>query len=265
MKLDFHLLGVGYLGKRLQAHQGTQTSPNSGGVSLSHDSGFDIYSDKAWEALPEHPLPTIITIPPLETLSETTEKLTRFAQGLQSRWGESAKIIYISSTAVYPQIKGAFDESFEGNPDGKSGFLRRASEEILRKHFDATCLRPGGIYGEGRHLGLRLAQNKPPRGWDHPTYRIHVDDLAMICLEAVKNTDFPKIMNCVDKYPASAREVAVWLDKAGLQAAPKIPAFQEMPMRVISDDLLQGLPYSLQYPSFKEGLTRIYQDAKTRD
>ncbi len=265
MKLDFHLLGVGYLGARLQAYQNSQNSLNSGGVSLSHGTGFDLYADKAWEALPEQPLPTIITIPPIGSLAETTEKLGRFAGGLQAHWGKDAKIIYISSTAVYPQLKGAFDETFTGNPDGKSGFLRRASEEILREHFDLIALRPGGIYGEGRHLGLRLAQNKPPRGWDHPTYRIHVDDLTMICLEAVKNPEVPKIINCVDKYPASAREVAVWLDKVGLQASLKIPDYQPVPMRVISDERLSGLPYSLQYPSFKEGLTRIYQDAKTRD
>ena len=258
MKLDFNLIGCGYLGAKLRQFQ----SPT--GVTLSHDSGFDLYADQAWEALPPEPLPTIITVPPLDTLAETREKLTAFAQGLKARWG-SARIVYISSTAVYPQIKGAFDESFAGNPDGKSGFLRRESEQILSEYFDLIALRSGGIYGEGRHLGLRLAKNKPPRGWDHPTYRIHVDDLAQICLKALSQADFPKVVNCVDHYPATAREVATWLEKTGLQKSPKQPAPQPVPMRVISNDILLGLPYQFEYPTFKDGLTRIYEDAKTRN
>ncbi len=78
------------------------------------------------------------------------------------------KIMYVSSDAVYSDIKGKINETSKTLPDSLHGKMHIKREKILQKQFKNICiLRPTLIYGaEDTHKGygpnqfLQLAKNK---------------------------------------------------------------------------------------------------------
>ena len=63
-----------------------------------------------------------------------------------------SKIIFTSSTSVYPQLDIVFDETYDLNQlPGKNSIIE--AENVLRAHFSdrLTILRLGGLIGHDRH------------------------------------------------------------------------------------------------------------------
>lgn len=114
-----------------------------------------------------------------------------------------SKIIYISSDAVYSDIKSKIHEKSKTLPNSIHGIMHLARETILKMKFKTiTCiLRPTLIYGPGdTHLGygpnkfLKLAKKnknillfgKGEERRDH----IYIDDLVSILIECIQKNKF---------------------------------------------------------------------------
>ena len=121
------------------------------------------------------------------------------------------RIIYISSTGVYPKRNGLWHEESEFEPDTNSGKLRLITEEILGRFFKLHVVRPGGIYGNGRGIDVRLKYGKHIPFSGAPVHRIHVKDLARIVLHLLINPESVRCVNAVDFDPKPSWKVAHWL------------------------------------------------------
>ena len=172
------------------------------------------------------------------------------------------RLIYISSTAVYPRRDGLWTENASAVPDSESGLLRLKTEQALGDYFALQIVRAGGIYGPGRSLVERLSAGKRIPVDRALTHRIHVYDLCGIIHRLVECPDGPACVNAVDLDPRPTWEVANWLleqhpdlQRSQTRLSPQAGVDAHASERRIDNHrLLHELNYQLRYPSFREGM-----------
>lgn len=301
MSTTVGILGIGYLGKQLlaslQNHKlwGTyhQTNPLSAdGRSTEFRSipshctcvKFQWEDPETWHALPAKPASLILTIPPvLKDEHSEVQRLSKWGKWMKLNRPQLNKLIYVSSTGVYPNKNGVWKEYDEFIPDSLSGQLRLATEKALNEYFELSVVRPGGIYGPGRHIGLRALRGKKISLGEKPIHRIHVKDLANIIkllldtelcgMPECRTTPTGIIINAVDKEPKPSREVLKWLVAEKLIELPKSVYNQideeienpcnveSLKNRIISNKkLLNDMNFKFRFPTYQEGFSNILKN-----
>ncbi len=236
---------------------------------------WDWAEEATWENLPLEADVLALTIAPI--LKEPTTEIDRLR-----RWGGwmarnrpgIRRLIYISTTGVYPDRDGLFREP-DAVAESPSASLRLGTEAALAEFFDLQIVRPGGIYGPGRNLGRRILEGQPIPDSDRIIHRIHVADLAGVIHHLATHPASARCVNAVDAEPASSKAVALWLwdqpwfrPPAGVElrftdqefsnfkdkANPAGPARS----RRISDETLTRLGYTFRHPTFRQGLAACF-------
>jgi len=263
------ILGLGFLGKMLASDfadikesWGTWNKNPPPELALKVFP-FDWSSETSWPALPEFPETLVLTIPPMLNDPEAEKvRLNQWGDWMYKNRPNIKRMIYISSTGVYPKRNGLWREDSEFEPDTNSAKLRLITEKTLDGFFKLHVVRPGGIYGNGRGIDERLKSGKRIQFSETPVHRIHVKDLASIVFYLLKNPDSPQCINAVDFDPKPSWKVAHWLIQNRedlyedmLQDIPNssasVPGNAE---RLISNQCLIELGITLSYPTFREGM-----------
>ena len=163
--------------------------------------------ETTWANLPETTEAIVITAPPVHRDAFDTERarLTRWCEWMREYRPQCKRFVYISSTGAYPQTAGTWDETCTAPAGNDAGIRRHVTEAVLAENFDTRIVRAGGIYGPGRNLLTRLAVGKGPVRSDRPIHRIHVTDLARICVAALAD-EAPAIVNAIDAEPATGAD-----------------------------------------------------------
>jgi len=173
---------------------------------------------------------------------------------------KKARAVYISSTAVYGAVRGRVDQHTATAPDEVRGERRLAAENLWMR-TEATVIRAPAIYGPGRGLHLRIArgEHQLPDSGDNYISRIHVDDLARVCLAAFDRGPVGKRYVIGDLKPCPQREITEWLcARMGKPMAPPTPLAHVSPTlrndrQVDPRSTLQELGVELDYPTYVEG------------
>jgi nucleoside-diphosphate-sugar epimerase len=192
----------------------------------------------------------LLSIPPL--VGEREEVTAALLLALP----RPARVVYLSSTAVYGEIS-AVDETTPPRA-GVDQSARLAVEHVVAGgSWSWMELRAAAIYGPDR--GLHVAEGSAPRHVNDPhrvVSRIHVDDLAACCeaaLAASETGAFP----VADLEPASATEIAAFCASLGL-VPPALSEGSEAgrrpARRADGRALFRTLGVSLSYPSYREGI-----------
>jgi nucleoside-diphosphate-sugar epimerase len=181
-----------------------------------------------------------------------------------SEQGQSPKIVFTSSTAVYGQTSGQWvDETSATSPTHHSGRLLLEAESILQAQAAPhIVLRLGGIYGPGRDSLLRDVRAGKATYAAHEQYsnRIHRDDCAGALVHVAELEAPERIYLGVDDDPAPRREVLEYL--ARLTSAPVPQASSATPSRRGSNKRCKNTRliasgYRLAHPSYREGYTAM--------
>ncbi|HTM19024.1 MAG TPA: NAD-dependent epimerase/dehydratase family protein [Kofleriaceae bacterium] len=180
----------------------------------------------------------------------------------------AARIVYVSSTGVYPPGDGGWVD--EDSPVAEGG-ARLAAERALLEgaaaaSIVAVALRASGIYGPGRGVVARMrAGTYRVVGGDTWVNRIHVHDLVSAIIAAGTVAALPRrIYTVADDLPvtgaAYAAEVAaalglppppvVALDAVDARTAAMLGANR----RISNRRLVRELGLVLRYPTFRESL-----------
>jgi hypothetical protein len=221
---------------------------------------FDWANENNWSTLPETATTLVLTIPPLlKNLETEAERLHLWGKWMNDNRPELKRMIYVSTTGVYPKCNGIWSEDSEFEADTNSGKIRLLTEKILSQYFSLQVVRPGGIYGSGRGIDVRLKSGKLIPVSNTPVHRIHVKDLARIICHLADNPDAPNCVNAVDLEAKPSWEVARWLvenrndltEEMLPDAADCIPG---NPQRIISNQRLLELGINFSYPTFREGM-----------
>ncbi|MEE9304090.1 MAG: SDR family NAD(P)-dependent oxidoreductase [Thiotrichaceae bacterium] len=195
-----------------------------------------------------------------------------------------ARIVLISTTGVYGHCHGQWvDESRPIKPLVDRAYRRADAEQQLMQWIKRnTCacviLRVPGIYAEDRLPLKRLEQglavlNKQASPW---TNRIHADDLAMICYQAMqylRNASFepaaeiinvsdgnPSTMtayfNAVADYANLPRPPQISLQQAKKELSKGMLSYMNESRRISNKKMLSKLGIKLRYPSLEDCLKK---------
>jgi nucleoside-diphosphate-sugar epimerase len=174
----------------------------------------------------------------------------------------NARIIFTSSTSVYPQRDGSFvtEDSPAKPASGNAQLLLQAEKIVLDNN--GIVLRVAGIYGPGRSFLLRSVMNGTSVISDRFVNQVHRDDVAsaISILARSRAVDPPRVFNVVDDTPAPRAEILDWLSARLGVSLSNSPATAK-PKRgrsnkQVSNAKLRGLGWVPAYPSYREGFGR---------
>lgn len=190
------------------------------------------------------------------------------------------RIVYISTSAVYGDCQGAWiSESQAVNPATARGQRRLDAEQHLMAWCDAhdvqwILLRVPGIYGPGKLPLARLRKGTPVlREEDSPyTNRVHADDLAHVCVAAMKGSHANTVYNVSDGHPSNMTDYFFKVaDAAGLPRPPTVSrveaqellsagmlSFLKDSRRMSNSKMLAELAVTLRYPDLDAGLPSCF-------
>jgi nucleoside-diphosphate-sugar epimerase len=186
---------------------------------------------------------------------------------------------YLSTVGVYGDHQGAWvDETSALNATSQRGHNRIAAERGWLELGHASgkpvqVFRLAGIYGPHRNqlealrTGTARRIIKPGQQFS----RIHVTDIAGVCLASLKAPHPGAVYNVADNEPAPPQDViafaAALLDlppppEEPFESAvlsPMARSFYMDSRRVSNAKLRDGLGYQMRYPTYREGLAALHK------
>ena len=194
------------------------------------------------------------------------------------------RLVYVSTSGVYGNRNGAWvDENATLEPATDRALRRVSAEQALRawekeNNGAVIVLRVPGIYGPGR-LPLErirkavpvIAENESPA-----SNRIHIDDLAQICLAAGQRGQAGDIFNVADRSDASMtdyfnavadvfnlpRPPQISLKQAESVLSPEMLSYLRESRRLETTRLHRELQVSLRYPDLLSGLNACREQSE---
>ena len=176
---------------------------------------------------------------------QTDGELDRRTRNVTAILPEGAVVVYISTTGVYGDCKGArIDETRPVAPVSARAWRRVDAERVLRaslveRHGRVAILRAPGIYARERLPLQRLEEGTPAliAADDVYTNHIHADDLARITALALFRALPGRVYNAVDD---SEMKMGAYFDAVadafGLARPPRLAraelAAQSSPLRL---------------------------------
>lgn len=267
------VLGCGFVGERVLkqfnwAVKGNEKSwlthrANTKTINDCRTIIFDIDDNNTWQNLPLTADCLLLTFPPKhKNTKDEALRLTLWCRWMQDNRPAIKKLIYISTTGVYAEQPGYFDENSFCEPSHLRGELRLISEQVLGQYFDMVTIRCGGIYGPKRNIVSKIQSGKAIFAGNKKVYRIHVADLAnMVALIA---TRWPthKVFHGVDSKSASQDEVIAWLktQPVWLELANSFKLQEKrldddgQPRIIAQQNVFNEFGYRLRYPEIFYGI-----------
>lgn len=114
------------------------------------------------------------------------------------------KVIFVSSTGVYPNTNGSVTETTATSPTTASQRGIVLAETILKnnKNFKTTILRPSGLVGGNRIAGRWFAGKQNVSGGNVPVNLVHLEDCIGLSYAVIEQNIWGEIINlCADEHP----------------------------------------------------------------
>ena len=219
----------------------------------------------------------ILYLVPPPGRGQVDTRMARFLQLIEAQTIE--KFVVISTTGVYGDCAGNWvSEDTPANPQVDRALRRRDAELKLLEFCDKRkipwmILRVPGIYGPGKLPIERISSGEPiVREQDSPfSNRIHSEDLAAICVEALNRMDLNGIYNCADGQPTTMYDFfkrlakrlninmpdSISLQQADTQLSTGMMSYMTESRRISNAKLRADFQYQLQYPDLEAGLKNI--------
>ena len=161
------------------------------------------------------------------------------------------KVIFVSSTSVYPDLNREVTEDEIAEPSKDSGKALLKFESLLNNNVQlkTTILRFAGLVGYDRKPGRFLAGKREVRNGEAPVNLIHRDDCINIIEQIIEQDIWGETFNaCSDIHPKRKDYYIGAANKLGL-SPPNFIEEEKYNYKIInSDKLKRMLNYSFKYP-----------------
>lgn len=193
----------------------------------------------------------VINIPPSQYFFDGQH----YVQGVKNIVNEALlhgvqHIIFISSTSVFAEQSGQFDETMAPQPDTATGKALVEVENWLfqLQHIDCDILRLGGLVGEDRHPVYSLA-GKTIKAGHSPVNLVHFDDCARAIQLLLETPSYQRLYHLVaTQHPSKAKYYTEMAQKLQLNP-PHFVCDEQDPQRIIlADKICRELEFVYQYP-----------------
>ena len=178
---------------------------------------------------------------------------------------EIRKVIFISSTSVYPENKQKAKETDVLSPDKASGKALVVAENLLRNliDFETTIIRFGGLIGADRNPARFLLKSGVPVA-NVPVNLIHQDDCIGIITAIIDQELWGETLNaCCPEHPMKHDFYGKAAEISGLPL-PDISDVDEDYKIVDSSKLKRLLKYRFKYKSPLDYLESLTLGQKTK-
>lgn len=161
------------------------------------------------------------------------------------------KVLFVSSTSVYPDLNRVVLEADSVCPDKLSGKALLSVERLLQSsyHFKTTVLRFGGLIGYDRKPGRFLSGRKELTGGDAPVNLIHRDDCIGIVGRIIERGIWGETFNaCADMHPGR-KDYYIEQARIGGFVPPRFNDSEKSGFKIVSSEKLKShLGYIFKYP-----------------
>ena len=179
---------------------------------------------------------------------------------------------YLSSSSVYGDHKGDWvEETSNTQPTSEMGLKRIEAEQLLlNSNLPVRIFRLAGIYSLEKNIFSRLKKKKVKivNKKEQIFSRIHVEDIAQVLLASFSKSKDKDIFNVSDDAPCSYKEVVQYAAALLQIEIPKEINFEDLENSKMKDFYrdrkkvqnlkIKSMGVQLKYPTFKEGLTAIF-------
>ena len=185
-------------------------------------------------------------------------------------------ITYLSATSVYGDHRGEWvNEKSKTKPTSRNGLSRLEVEKnwlelANNNNLPLQIFRLSGIYSNQYNILKRLkaGEVKIIKKENQFFSRIHVEDIANVLFNSLKNFKKNEIYNISDDKPASSEEVAIYgvkllgINKPAFIEIDEIKSemlknFYKDSKKVNNKKMKDFFNYKLKYPTYIEGLNYI--------
>jgi len=293
MSENINIIGCGYIGKKIarllkevnlnpncfvKSEKSKKACDSSGFKTIQFDldkSDLDL-SEKHISELQNS---IIAYLAPPQREGEADNRMKKFVSRLEVLNIQPLKIILISTTGVYGNCKGEWiDEMRPAKPQVDRAHRRLSAETQLIKYCeDAHSLyvifRVPGIYGKDKLPVQRITSGEPIVNAEDSgfTNRIHADDLAAFCVEALISDVPTGIYNCCDGHPSTMndyfnkvadamnlqRPEEISLLQAQQKLSPGMLSYLAESKRISNKKLLNNFKTEFKYPDLDAGLKSL--------
>ncbi|MFK7031209.1 Rossmann-fold NAD(P)-binding domain-containing protein [Flavobacterium oreochromis] len=162
------------------------------------------------------------------------------------------KVLFISSTSVYPDTNGVVTETELQLPEKESGKALLLVEKMLleQTQFETTIVRFSGLIGYDRMPGRFLAGKKEVENGEAPINVIHQDDCIAIIENIIEKEIWSELFNAsTDIHPKRREYYELAAEKIGLEK-PTFATTQNLTYKIINSEKLKTrLNYQFKYPN----------------
>lgn len=194
----------------------------------------------------------VINVPPSQYFFD----MGNYVKGVQNLVAEALlhniqHIIFISSTSVFPDINGDFDENAPPQPTSDIGKALVEIENWLfgLQDIDVDVIRFAGLVGEDRHPIHALAGRENLKQGDTPINLVHLDDCARAIQLLLETPSYQRLYHLsAPSHPSRAEYYVQIAQKLGLNPPHFISAAED-PKRIIhGNKICCELEFVYQYP-----------------
>jgi nucleoside-diphosphate-sugar epimerase len=216
----------------------------------------------------------LVSIPPANDEDIVVKNFKEIIKKTNTNW-----ITYLSATSVYGNHEGGWvNEDSETKPTSTSGIKRLKAEKQWLKFSNENNLplqifRLSGIYSAENNILKRLisGQARIVKKNNHFFSRVHVEDIANILFISMKKFKKNEIYNISDDKPAPQEEIASYGSKLLKIKSPELFELEDLEDGMLKDfykdskkvdnqKVKKFFGYQLTYPTYKEGLDKIFND-----
>jgi nucleoside-diphosphate-sugar epimerase len=178
----------------------------------------------------------------------------------------AARVVYLSSTAVYPSTARFVTESSALATSGERALLRIAAESTWRE-IGASIVRLPAFYGArtGLHISLSRGTFRLPGRGTNIVSRVHEDDAARFVYAAF-NAARGSLLLASDAEPAPVAEVVEFVCSLFALPPPQRSEGSDIPLSLRSDRSIDNrltrsaFGIQLAQPTYREGYRSILAD-----
>ena len=216
----------------------------------------------------------LISIPPVNEQDIVIKNFKEIIKKTKTKW-----ITYLSATSVYGNHNGDWvNEKSKTKPTTINGVNRLKAEdqwlEFSKKYnLPLQIFRLSGIYSNQNNILKRLlaGQTKIVKKENHFFSRIHIEDISNILIKSLKKFKRNEIFNISDDKPAPQIDVVNYGSKLLKVVSPEpikldnledgmLKDFYRDSKKVDNKKMKEFFNYKLIYPTYKEGLDRIFNN-----
>lgn len=211
---------------------------------------IDAEPDDVYELLSADSL--IINIPPSQYFFDTDS----YVEGVKNLVNEALlhgvqHLLFISSTSVFPQQNGEFDEQSAVEPQSDVGKALFDIENWLCQldNVDCDILRLAGLIGIDRHPVSRLAGRREVKGGSQPVNLVHQTDCILAIQLLLETRGHKRLYHLsAPQHPNRADYYHTMAKKLGLPPPKFVQHETDLQRIIYGNKIVEELGFEYRYP-----------------